>query len=147
VRASTPLAEAWTRIVAAWLVMTALAGATLLAVWLVARRQAARLAAPLERLSAAAAGIGQGTLEAPEQLHAHADAHIFRSPPRAQALRAARLLAEIGDARGRFPTPEALASLAGVSPSTRQSGKSTATQRLATHKGSDAPSAGVDPPR
>jgi transposase len=59
-----------------------------------------------------------------EQLHVHADAHIFRSLPRAQALRAARLLAEIGDARGRFPTPEALASPAGVSPSTRQSGKS-----------------------
>jgi transposase len=59
-----------------------------------------------------------------EQLHAHADAHIFRSLPRTQALRAARLLAEIGDVRGRFPTPEALASLAGVSPSTRQSGKS-----------------------
>jgi Transposase IS116/IS110/IS902 family len=56
-----------------------------------------------------------------EQLHAHADAHIFRSLPRTQALRAARLLAEIGDARGRFPTPEALGSLAGVSPSTRQS--------------------------
>jgi transposase len=38
-------------------------------------------------------------------------------------VRAARLLAEIGDARGRFPTPEALACLAGVAPSTRQSGK------------------------
>ena len=59
-----------------------------------------------------------------EQLHAHADAHIFRSLPRAQALRAGRLLAEIGDARGRFPHPQALASLAGVAPSTRQSGKS-----------------------
>lgn len=59
-----------------------------------------------------------------EQLHAQADAHIFRSLPRTQALRAARLLAEIGDVRGRFPTPEALASLAGVSPSTRKSGKS-----------------------
>lgn len=58
-----------------------------------------------------------------EQLHRHADAHIFRSLSRAQALRAARLLAEIGDARGRFPTPEALASLAGVAPSARQSGK------------------------
>jgi transposase len=36
-----------------------------------------------------------------EQLQAHADGHIFRSLPRAQALRAGRLLAEIGDARGR----------------------------------------------
>ena len=32
-------------------------------------------------------------------------------------------LAEIGDARGRFPTPEALACLAGAAPSTKQSGK------------------------
>jgi transposase len=32
-------------------------------------------------------------------------------------------LAEIGDCRARFPTPEALACLAGVAPSTRQSGK------------------------
>ena len=38
-------------------------------------------------------------------------------------MRAARLLAEIGDARGRFPTPEALTCLAGAAPSTRQSGK------------------------
>ena len=65
VRAATPRTEAWTRIVAAWLVMVALAGATLAAVWFVARRQAARLAAPLERLSAAAAGIGQGRLDVP----------------------------------------------------------------------------------
>jgi len=34
-------------------------------------------------------------------------------------------LAEIGDCRARFPTPEALAGLAGVAPSTRQSGKLT----------------------
>ena len=33
------------------------------------------------------------------------------------------LLAEIGDARGRFPTADSLACLAGVAPSTRQSGK------------------------
>jgi transposase len=59
-----------------------------------------------------------------EQLHAHTDAHVFTNLPRAGTVRAARLLAEIGDARGRFPTPEALASLAGVAPSTRQSGKS-----------------------
>lgn len=56
-------------------------------------------------------------------LDEHADAHIFRSLPRAQTLRAARLIAEIGDCRARFPTPESLASLAGCTPSTRQSGK------------------------
>jgi transposase len=58
-----------------------------------------------------------------EQLDQHLDAHIFTSLPRSGAIRAARLLAEIGDCRGRFPTPESLACLAGVAPSTRQSGK------------------------
>lgn len=38
-------------------------------------------------------------------------------------VRAATLLAEIGDARGRFPTDDALAALAGCAPSTRRSGK------------------------
>jgi transposase len=38
-------------------------------------------------------------------------------------VRAARLLSEIGDARGRFPTAASLSCLAGVAPSTRQSGK------------------------
>ena len=58
-----------------------------------------------------------------EQLATHADAHTFTSLPRSGTLRAARLLAEIGDCRARFPTPEALMCLAGVAPSTRQSGK------------------------
>jgi transposase len=58
-----------------------------------------------------------------EQLTLHTDAHIFTSLPRAGRIRAARLLAEIGDCRARYPTPEALACLAGVAPSTRQSGK------------------------
>nr|WP_192756187.1 IS110 family transposase [Actinopolymorpha pittospori] len=56
-------------------------------------------------------------------LAAHADAHIFTSLPRAGGVRAARLLAEIGDCRAKFPTPESLACLAGVAPSTRPSGK------------------------
>jgi len=60
-----------------------------------------------------------------EQLALHADAHIFTSLPRSGTVRAARLLAEIGDCRARFPTPEALACLAGVAPSTRKSGKTT----------------------
>jgi transposase len=58
-----------------------------------------------------------------EQLDAHPDSAIFTSLPRSGTVRAARLLAEIGDARGRFPTPDSLACLAGVAPSTRQSGK------------------------
>jgi transposase len=58
-----------------------------------------------------------------EQLALHPDGHIFTSLPRSGSVRAARLLAEIGDARGRFPTADSLACLAGVAPSTRQSGK------------------------
>lgn len=57
------------------------------------------------------------------QLDVHSDAHIVKSLPRSGMLRAARLLAELGDARGRFPTADSLACLAGVAPSTRQSGK------------------------
>lgn len=57
------------------------------------------------------------------QLDAHADTHIFTSLPRSGRVRAARLLAEIGDCRDRFPTPESLTCLAGAAPSTRQSGK------------------------
>lgn len=58
-----------------------------------------------------------------EQLELHPDAHIFTSLPKAGTVRAATLLAEIGDARGRFPTDDALAALAGCAPSTRRSGK------------------------
>jgi transposase len=57
-----------------------------------------------------------------DALQAHPDAVIFTSLPRAGTVRAARLLAEIGDCRARFPTPASLAGLAGVTPSTRQSG-------------------------
>jgi transposase len=56
------------------------------------------------------------------QLAAHPDSHIFTSLPRAGTLRAARLLAEIGDCRSRFPDPWALAALAGTAPVTRRSG-------------------------
>jgi transposase len=51
-----------------------------------------------------------------EQLALHPDRDIFCSLPRSGTIRAARLLAEIGDCRGRFPSPEALACLAGVAP-------------------------------
>ena len=58
-----------------------------------------------------------------DQLAVHPDGHIFTSLPRSGIVRAARLLAEIGAARGRFPTADSLTCLAGVAPSTRQSGK------------------------
>lgn len=58
-----------------------------------------------------------------EQLALHPDGHIFTSLPRSGQVRAAALLAEIGDCRERFPTPDSLACLAGATPSTRQSGQ------------------------
>lgn len=58
-----------------------------------------------------------------ESLLAHPDGPIFQSLPRAGTIRAATLLAEIGDCRARFPDAASLAAAAGVAPSTRQSGK------------------------
>ena len=63
------------------------------------------------------------TKQIEHQLAAHTDAHIFTSLPKAGRVRAARLLAEIGDCRAKYPTPESLICLAGAAPSTRQSGK------------------------
>jgi transposase len=76
--------------------------------------------AVLKTLNTQIAALGESIAG---QFEAHPDAHIVKSLPRAGTLRAARLLAEIGDARGRFPTADSLACLAGVAPSTRQSGK------------------------
>ena len=56
-------------------------------------------------------------------LDEHPDAHIFRSLPRCGTVRAATMLAEIGDCRARFPDANSLACLAGVTPSTRASGR------------------------
>lgn len=69
------------------------------------------------------------------QLATHPDTHIYASLPRVKTLRIARLLAEIGDARGKFPTANSLSALAGVAPSTRQSGKvKTVTFRWGCNK-------------
>jgi transposase len=82
----------------------------------ITRALLAVLATLVEQIKTLSAQIG-------EQLALHADQHIFTGLPRAGTVRAARLLAEIGDCRARFPTPESLACLAGAAPSTRQSGK------------------------
>jgi transposase len=77
----------------------------------------------LATLATLAAQIKALSDQISRQLADHADAHIFTSLPRSGQVRAARLLAEIGDCRAKFPTPESLACLAGMAPSTRQSGK------------------------
>lgn len=86
-------------------------------------------------LLAVRAQIGELESRIREQLELHPDGAIFRSLPRAGQVRAAALLAEIGDVRERFPTPESLACLAGAAPSTRQSGQHLAvTFRFACDK-------------
>ena len=85
--------------------------------------QATVTAALTAALAALAAQIKALETHIAAQLAAHPDGHIFTSLPRAGTLRAARLLAEIGDCRSRFPDPQSLAGLAGVAPVTRRSGK------------------------
>ena len=55
---------------------------------------------------------------------AHPQAPILRSVPGLGPILAARVLAEIGDDRERFPTPAALRAFAGTAPITRASGRS-----------------------
>ena len=90
-------------------------GAALAVITAALTATAGMLAAQIKVLEA---GIGA-------QLAAHPDGHIFTSLPRAGTLRAARLLAEIGDCRSRYPGPQSLAALAGVVPVTRESGTHT----------------------
>jgi transposase len=78
------------------------------------------LVAVLETLRAQ---IAQLEARIRELLELHPDGPIFASLPRAGTLRAAALLAEIGDCRARFPSASALAALAGAAPVTRASGR------------------------
>ena len=71
------------------------------------------------------AQISELTSEIAHRVRAHPDGPIFtslfRDPKR--VIRAAALLAEIGDRRARYPTAEALAADAGMSPVAVESGK------------------------
>jgi transposase len=56
----------------------------------------------------------------------HPDAEIFTSLPRSGRINAAQVLAEWGDCRPAYDSPEAVAALAGATPVTKRSGKHTA---------------------
>jgi transposase len=56
-------------------------------------------------------------------LDEHPDAEIFRSLPRSGQINAAQMLAEWGDCREAFNSPEAVAALCGATPVTKKSGK------------------------
>jgi transposase len=88
-----------------------------------ATSQAAITASYVALLRTLLAQIKALSAQIDQQLATHPDSHISTSLPRSGRVRAARLLAEIGDSRARFPTPESLTCLAGAAPSTRQSGR------------------------
>jgi transposase len=69
--------------------------------------------------------IGELTREIAHRVRAHPDGHIFLSLFRDphSVVCAAALLAEIGDCRDRYPTAEALAADAGMTPVAVESGK------------------------
>lgn len=57
------------------------------------------------------------------QMQTHPDGAIFTSLPRSGQINAAQMLAEWGDARQAYDSPDAVAALAGLSPVTNASGK------------------------
>jgi transposase len=61
--------------------------------------------------------------EVAAQLGEHPDGEIFTSLPRSGSISAAQMLAEWGDCRQAYDSPDAVAALAGMSPVTRKSGK------------------------
>ena len=79
---------------------------------------------PLDAIEVLTSREHQLEAEIIERLELHADRQIVVHLPKAgHGVRAARLLAEIGDVRARFPDEQALAALGGVAPVTRASGK------------------------
>ena len=75
------------------------------------------------QLQALLATIAELEAQIDARFAAHPDAAIFGSMPGAGSVLASELLAEVGDARQRYPTPESLRAEAGTAPVTRASGQ------------------------
>ncbi|WP_300016094.1 HAMP domain-containing sensor histidine kinase [Pseudonocardia sp.] len=93
VRASTPRGEATARIVERWMQMLALAVVVLVVTLLVARRQAARLARPVEELARAALRLGEGDFTTEERVVGIVEIDEVRSALNATAGRLDALIA------------------------------------------------------
>lgn len=74
----------------------------------------------LRALNTALKGIDRSVAA---HLGEHPDGEIFTSLPRSGRINAAQVLAEWGDARAAYDSPDAMAALAGLSPVTKESGK------------------------
>ena len=76
--------------------------------------------AVLTALTVAEKNLGRSVVA---HLGEHPDAAIFTSLPRSGQINAAQVLAEWGDSRAAYDSPDAVAALAGVTPVTKASGK------------------------
>jgi transposase len=74
----------------------------------------------LKALGSALKDIGRSVVA---HLGEHPDSEIFTSLPRSGQINAAQMLAEWGDCRQAYDSPEAVAALAGATPVTKESGK------------------------
>jgi transposase len=74
-------------------------------------------------LRALNASIKQLDRSVAAHLGEHPDSEIFTSLPRSGQISAAQVLAEWGDCRDAYPSPDAVAALSGIVPVTRASGK------------------------
>jgi transposase len=78
------------------------------------------LVAVLDGLNAAIKQLDRSVVA---HLEEHPDVEIFTSLPRSGQINAAQMLAEWGDCREAYDTPDAVAALAGATPVTKKSGK------------------------
>ncbi len=78
----------------------------------------------IQQLDAACKSVDKLAAATEEAFLAHPDAEIITSFPGLSVLSGARVLAEIGDDRGRFADARAMKAYAGAAPVTRASGRS-----------------------